>query len=334
MTPFLLSSLLNLIGLYAFLHYARKQAILDIPNDRSSHTLPTVRGGGIGFAPTFVLASLWSAPSPTLQIALISLAVLLSSAISFIDDRRPLPARVRLPIHFFSVALLIYSVQPGWPWWGFALSLVLITGWLNTFNFMDGINGISAVYGLSLLATYMLMPYLGAEGQPEYLQPVAWAVAGAVAAFSYFNFRPRALCFAGDVGSISLALILAWGFLSYWQGATSIYMLAFPLLYAIDSVLTIVVRISRKENIFKPHRSHFYQLLANEWKVGHRSIALGYGTGQLLINAYATRYWAGLSPEAQLSRVILLYLLGCALYLIARKLLEVGHRNAQPHRHA
>lgn len=314
MLLFALVLMLNLAGIQLYLRYARQKVLLDTPNARSSHEVPTVRGGGLLFAPTFIVLLLLFAPGYYLS----ALALALAAAISFLDDLYSLPVRYRLPAHFLSVALLVYDTQSTWPLWAALLALILITGWLNTFNFMDGINGISAVYAAVILASFFWVPLENHAARDA----ISTAIPGmlmALLAFSLFNFRKKARCFAGDIGSVSLALILAWALLLHWHSPQFLYLLAFPALYAVDSVMTILVRLSRHENIFEAHRTHLYQLLANEQGWDHRAIALLYGGLQFSINI-AVVYALSEHPfNVQLLWLTTLYLLLCGCYFLIRK---------------
>lgn len=305
--------ILNIIGIHLYSRYAQKKALLDTPNARSSHEVPTVRGGGILFAPTFIALLLFYAPGYYLS----ALSLALAALISFLDDLYTLPVRYRLPAHFLSVALLIYDTQSTWPILAALLALILITGWLNTFNFMDGINGISAVYATVFLGSLLLVP-LYDHAARHAVFPTLPGMLAAILAFSWFNFRKKALCFAGDIGSVSLALILAWALLMHWNGPQSLYLLAFPALYAVDSVMTILVRLSRRENIFEPHRTHLYQFLANERGWDHRAIALLYGGLQFSINIAVIFTLPKHPLTTQLFAVAILYLILCILYFILR----------------
>jgi len=314
MPIFIVVFILNIAGIHLYLRYAQQKALLDTPNARSSHEVPTVRGGGLLFAPTFIALLLFYAPGYNLS----ALALAIAAVISFLDDLYTLPVRYRLPVHFLSVALLIYDTQSTWPIWASLLALILITGWLNTFNFMDGINGISAVYATVLFGSFFIVPLYNHAARHA-LYPILPDMLAAILAFSWFNFRKKVLCFAGDIGSVSLALILAWALLMHWHSPQSLYLLAFPALYAVDSVMTILVRLSRRENIFEPHRTHLYQLLANEQGWDHRLIALLYGGLQFIINIIALYTLSEQPLTTQLTGVAGLYLLLCALYFTLRR---------------
>jgi len=314
--------LLNVLGLFLFIRIARKRSIIDAPNERSSHTVPTVRGGGLYFAPTFIgliclyfPAFYWSA-----------VAIFLAAAVSFVDDLQNLSVRWRLLAHLLAVSILIIDTQGAWPLWAFALAIILITGWLNTFNFMDGINGITTVYG----GVFLFFLFLVSQDSNTILSlkvlnepSLALGMLPAILAFAFFNFRKKALCFAGDIGSVSLALIIAWSFLQLWTGPESLYLLTFPAIYAVDSVMTILLRLLKGKNIFEAHRSHLYQLLANECAWDHRLVAMLYGGLQAIINIVCIYTLADANSTIQLMFLIALYVVLCLIYFLARKVVAL-----------
>lgn len=297
----------NLAGIFAYIKWAQTRAIVDNPNQRSSHRIPTVRGGGLLFAPTFITLILLYYSDHYLA----AIALLLAAGVSFVDDLRNLPVRFRMPVHFVAVALLIFDTHGIWTPIAWLLAIVLVTGWLNAFNFMDGINGITAVYAGVFLSFLWLTAATTNSGRL-----VEGGMLAAVLAFAWFNFRKRAACFAGDIGSISLALILAWCFLRQWTGPESIYLIAFPAVYAVDAVMTILTRLLKKENIFEAHRSHLYQRLANEQEWDHRRVAITYGLLQAAVNALAISALREVDFTIQLFAVIGLYLTLCAAYFL------------------
>lgn len=255
---------------------AKKMGIIDNPNERSSHKKPTVRGGGVIF-PIAVL--LWAFIFDHADWYFVS-AVILMGIIGFLDDRYSLSQLPRLVIQSLGVLLILLEV-------GLltlsifyaAIAFILFIGWLNTFNFMDGINGISVLYAISVL----IGVYLFKDTIPDIQLPLIYTVGLSLIVFGWFNVRKNALAFAGDVGSLSMGLILAY-FVSVliltsgrWE-----FILFFSV-YGIDSVLTIFHRLIKKENIFEAHRSHLYQYLANEMKWSHLRVSLLYSLLQLTI---------------------------------------------------
>ena len=261
-----------------YFRIADKYNIIDKPNERSSHTSVTLRGGGILFwvgVLFYFLMSGWHYPWFFAGLTLVA-------AISFADDVKLQSPIVRLVLQF--IGLLLMSIQ--WQLFDFSwiivvLVIVVSVGVLNAFNFMDGINGITGGYSLAVLASlWYVNNYLTAfvDNNLIYLVFLALLV------FNFFNFRIKAKCFAGDVGAVSIAFILIFilGMLIIKTGDLSY--IAFLLVYGVDSVLTIVHRILLKENITEPHRMHLYQLLSNELKVPQLLVSTIYAVLQLLIS--------------------------------------------------
>jgi len=251
--------------------------IIDKPNERSSHKQITLRGGGIIVYIGVLLYSFVSG----FQYPWFLLGITLISMVSLADDIRPQSPKLRLLIHFFSMALMFYQ----WglfsmPWYLSVVAFIVSIGILNAYNFMDGINGItggySLVIGLALL--YINNREVSfADNQLLYLFLLSLLV------FNFFNFRTKAKCFAGDVGAISTAFLLVFliGRLIIETNDFS-YIILFAV-YGVDSVLTIIHRLILKENIFQPHRKHAYQILANELKIPHLTVAIFYALLQGLI---------------------------------------------------
>lgn len=275
-----------------YFRIAQHYDIVDYPVNRSSHDLPTIRGGGIIFT---ISGLLWFWHSGFASPYAIT-GLLLISLISFMDDIRSLSGSVRIIVHFVSIALLLSDFFYPIHWYLILASFVLIVAWINAFNFMDGINGITAFYTLvslgsiSLLnnASRLLSPFFGQDFPENWESFLPGSLVGiiflGVAVFAFFNARKKARTFAGDVGSVSMAFLLSWMMLSLMESTHSPFWVLFFSVYGIDALLTILIRIKRKENIFIPHRLHLYQLLANEKKWPHLKVAFIYAFIQLLIN--------------------------------------------------
>ena len=260
--------------------------IIDKPNQRSSHTSITLRGGGIIFyfgALLFFLISGFQYPFFMLGLTLIA-------GISFIDDIKPASRTSRLLIHFTSMLLMFYEwgLFTNFPLWYILIALIVCTGIINAFNFIDGINGITGGSSVVTLATLLVINYT-----QEYFvaDNLLITVLLAVLVFNIFNFRTKAKCFAGDVGAVAIAFIIIFclGLLILKTGdLTYLILLA---VYGVDTVLTIIHRLMLKENIFDAHRKHAYQILGNELKWKHVYVSLfymvlqgGINLGFLLIN--------------------------------------------------
>lgn len=301
---------LGILLLAAELLYFRLAArfgIIDTPNRRSSHRRPTIRGGGI----VFPLAMLgWGLLSGFTHPYLVA-GVLLVAVVSFIDDVRGLGFRIRLPLHFLSTALILLEAGYfGLPWYAWLPAFILLSGFLNAYNFMDGINGITGLY--SLLIALFLLAAAAMLPRPGWYSPLILLTI-ALLIFNFFNFRNKARCFAGDVGAISLALWLGYYMLALLREFPSPIWLLPVAVYAVDSVMTILYRLLKGENIFRAHRHHLYQNLSNEWGWPHLQASSLYGFLQLLVNAAALLLWR--AEVFAWPYVILIYLVLVALYV-------------------
>ena len=254
--------LLFLAELFYF-KIADKCNIIDKPNERSSHTRITLRGGGIIFyfgALAYFLTSGWEYPCFMLALTLVTF-------ISFVDDVKSISQLTRLFFHFSAMALMFYQ----WglfslSWWWLVPALIVCTGIINAYNFMDGINGITGGYSLVVLAA---LAYINQEIVPFVEKDFIYTVICSVLVFCFFNFRKQAKCFAGDVGSVSIAFIVLFligKLIILTEDFSWIVLLA---VYGVDSVLTIIHRLMLHENIGLPHRKHLYQIMANELKLPH-----------------------------------------------------------------
>lgn len=253
---------------------ADKFNIIDKPNHRSSHTAITLRGGGVIFPIAVLVAFILGHISVFLMAAVVLVAL-----ISFIDDVYPLPALPRFLSHLVAVLLLLYGLNLFWMgFWIIPIAIVLLIGWINAFNFMDGINGITVLYSMVSIATFAYL-YRGSEG---FSSLVIMGISGLV--FGFFNVRKKAKTFAGDVGSISMAVFLAYFMIKLIFEKQQIGYLLFFSVYGIDAIVTILYRIKNKENILQPHRTHLYQYKANELEWSHTTVSSLYALVQLLIN--------------------------------------------------
>ena len=269
-----------LISLVGYFRIADHYNIIDKPNSRSSHTAITIRGGGVVFPVAIVLYAVFF---HGVSSALLG-GMLLISIISFWDDVRSLPNKIRIVFHLLAVSALLWSVGAfSWPVWLIPIAYILIIGTINAYNFMDGINGITGVYSLVILAA---LAYNNQEIVPFTDQAFIICPIIACLVFLFFNFRKRAKCFAGDVGSVTIGFWVISLILMLIIQADSLKYILFLAVYGVDAVLTIVHRLILKQNIFEAHRLHFYQILANERKVNHLVVSSVYGLAQLIINIF------------------------------------------------
>ena len=229
-----------------------KQRLLDQPNDRSAHTTPTPRGGGVAFVLVTLLFSsllLLAGPTPALWIPWICAPLAL---VGLLDDRLNLPALLRYGIQILTaIALLLPTALPTpfWPWLCGPLVVIAVTAVINFVNFTDGLDGLVAgCMSISLAA----MALDGASG--------LWPLVGALTGFLMWNWAP-AKVFMGDVGSTFLGAVLAGMVLqaSSWPQALAMLLLATPLLA--DACLCVLRRAAAGQRIFQAHRLHLFQRL-------------------------------------------------------------------------
>ncbi|MGB0671088.1 MAG: MraY family glycosyltransferase [Rhodospirillales bacterium] len=243
----------------------RRRQILDHPNERSSHSRPTPRGGGLAVTPVVLLALLVAGLTNPLAPAAWTAALPAAAGLallSWMDDRSPLPARIRFLAQIAAVAFIMVLL-PGW----FRLTglplvaercllgLALVW-WINLYNFMDGIDGITGVetaglgLGLAFSTLWLDMP-------GEALMP-GLALAGAAFGFLLFNWHPAKL-FLGDVGSVPLGLVTGWLLIDLAARSGVVPAVILALYYGADATLTLLRRAVRGEKLWQAHREHFYQ---------------------------------------------------------------------------
>ena len=277
---------------------ADKCNIIDKPNERSSHSTIVLRGGGIIFMlGLWIWAAFTSAGLLNTGLGFgypwFLAAVTLIAGVSFVDDIRSLPDSVRLVAQFVAMGLMFYQLDMlHWEmWWVVIIALIVCVGASNVINFMDGINGITGGYALSVLLPLLLINN-GAAGCDLNAQvafvptSLIMTVILADVVFCLFNFRPKgkAKCFAGDVGSIGIAFILLFMIGQLIMTTGDVTYLIFLLVYGVDGCLTICHRIMLHENLGEAHRKHAYQLMANELKIGHVKVSLLYMAMQFVVS--------------------------------------------------
>jgi UDP-GlcNAc:undecaprenyl-phosphate GlcNAc-1-phosphate transferase len=286
---------------------ADKYNIIDHPNHRSSHTKVTIRGGGIIFSIALLLGSLYFG----WQYGYFLSGLFLISLISFLDDIKPTSNRLRIIFHLIGVALLFYQLGIyDLPYYWIIGGLVFVIGTINAVNFMDGINGIIGGFGLiTLLTLYYINTYINVFTEERYLVISILSLI----VFNFFNFRIKAKCFAGDVGSVSLAFIILFFLLQLIIKTSNLNYLLILLVYGLDTVTTIIFRTLRKENIFKAHRSHFYQFWANEKKIPHLAVAMSYIVVQGLIDFMLVKF-----KPASIVNLILSVVITAIIFILMR----------------
>lgn len=273
-------AILLLIAELAYFNIADHFNIIDKPNERSSHTKVVLRGGGIIF---LIGAWIWSAFFGFQHPCFLA-AVTLAAGVSFIDDIHSLPDSVRLVVQFIAMGLMFYQLDMihASLWWAVILALIVCVGATNIYNFMDGINGITAGYSLAVLIPLLLLSLSDEFVETSFILVTILSVL----VFSYFNFLPKnkAKCFAGDVGSVGIAFILLFMIGCLIMKTRDITWLIFLVVYGVDGCCTIVHRIMLHEHLGEAHRKHAYQIMANELGMSHVTVSLLYMAIQLVIS--------------------------------------------------
>lgn len=271
---FLLLVVLELV----YFRLADRFNIIDKPNQRSSHKNVVLRGGGIIFIIGVWLYFMFYGfhyPWFVLGLSLVGI-------VSFTDDIRSLPDSMRLIVQFVAMFLMFFQfgILNLSDWWIDVIALVVCVGIINAYNFMDGINGITGGYSIAVL-----LPLIYVDCSLDFIDmPYLYIVGLSLIVFSCFNFRHKAKCFAGDVGSISIAFILLFALGELILKTGDLSYLIFLSVYGADAILTICHRIKLKENLGEAHRKHAYQLMANELCVPHVKVSFLYMTLQLVIS--------------------------------------------------
>jgi len=234
--------------------------------------------------------------------------------ISFLDDIFTLSNKLRLFIHFASVLLMTYQLEVfTLPWYYLLITFIIIVGVINAYNFMDGINGITASYSLSV---GILLSIVNNKLMFIDQDLLTYSMLGLIV-FSFFNFRMKAKCFAGDVGSVAIAYILLFALGALIIKTGNLIYILFLAIYGLDAVWTIIRRLLRRENIFEAHRSHLYQFLANEAKVNKLLVSFVYGLLQFIVGYLVIQY-ADAAGHSQLIFAIVLLSCLSVVYMILK----------------
>tara|TARA_B100000579_G_C22843732_1_gene863122 strand:+ start:2380 stop:3333 length:954 start_codon:yes stop_codon:yes gene_type:complete len=291
-----------------YLKIARKYNIVDRPNSRSSHDDDIIRGSGIIYPISLLLWFL----SNGYYLKYFIIGLLLVSIISFLDDVFDLKQIYRLSIHLISTFFIFYQLGLlEIPLYLIVITVILIIGWLNAFNFMDGINGITIFYTLVNLFT---LYFVNADYNFIDEQIIIYTIIPVVL-FSFLNLRTKAVAFGGDVGSFSLSFILAFMMISLILKTGNISYILFFSVYGIDTVFTIFERLYKKENIFIAHRNHLFQLLSNEMKFHFLKVSMLYSIIQLIINIMLILYIIPNENSIVLSSLILMLMSSAYLFI-------------------
>ena len=304
----IVTALLLLVIELLYFKVADRFNIIDKPNLRSSHRRITLRGGGVVFLfAIWIYAALFG-----FQYIWFIVGATLIATVSFADDVSPVPNRVRLLVHFISMLLMFYQlgIMTLNQWYLVIIALIICTYIINAYNFMDGINGITGGYSLSVLAPLAIV-----NSKVDAVdQHMIYALVIGVLVFCFFNFRKNAKCFAGDVGAVTIAYATIFIVFSMIIKTQDILWIMFLVVYGVDTVLTIIHRMILKENIFKAHRKHMFQLLANELQFPHVAVSGIYMFIQLLVSLGLIYL-----PVNRWIYSIITIIVLCAVYILLKK---------------
>lgn len=273
-----ISLFLGAAGAWIVANNGGRMGLIDKPNERSSHRQPVPKGGGMGIFLVFLVASIVLYLPTVLWISGCMVAM-----ISLIGDRVEISPKIRLCLQFLG-SLLFLSGAAFSPFDSmgnccllFLLSTFMV-GTANFYNFMDGINGIAGIAGFIGFALLGFAAY-DANLSSAY---VRFSICMSLACLGFLTFNiPSAKVFMGDVGSVLLGFVFAGMVVLMTRNVVDfLCMSAFLFPFYADELITMFVRIKNAENLLKPHRRHIYQLLANEGKIEHWKISVGYGLFQ------------------------------------------------------
>lgn len=312
-----------LIAEVLYVPFAHRLRIGSMPSHRSAqqHNTFRITGGGFVFYLAALLFALLFHPVADHTFWWMLLASTMLAIVSFIDDIFDLSPSLRLFVQTVCVAFAFhYLIIYGY----YDVFLVLVicgVGFINAYNFMDGINGIMATYSLVTLGTLLASFISVGPGSGINIQLCGCLIISAVV-FAFFNLRRTAVMFAGDVGSIVMGFYIVYLMVGLIQLTHDASCIVFLLVYAVDTVFTIIQRLFIGENIMLPHRRHLYQQMSNSWRMPHVTVALGYSGLQLLINIG----YFFVPPALKWSYVILVLLLLTTAYFTLKQRKVNRHR--------
>jgi UDP-N-acetylmuramyl pentapeptide phosphotransferase/UDP-N-acetylglucosamine-1-phosphate transferase len=282
------------------LAWLRRRAILDHPVERSSHQVPTPRGGGLALVPLALFGWLMLAAggrAPPGAIIVIGVAALLA-LLSWADDLGGLGVGLRLIGHIIAASLGVFALPASHPIFQGLLppfldhaAVVLLWVWfINLYNFMDGIDGITCTETVFLGLGVVGVSLLGGAANDN-TPALALAVAAGAAGFLWWNWPPARI-FLGDVGSVPLGYLMGWLLLAMAAKGLWAPAMILPLYYLADATLTLALRIARGERFWRAHRQHFYQRALTQ-DGDHRAILhliIGGNLALLLLAVLALRW--------------------------------------------
>ncbi|MDP1724238.1 MAG: glycosyltransferase family 4 protein [Alphaproteobacteria bacterium] len=310
--------------------------IVDKPNERSSHIVPTPRSGGVAIVLSFTLGAFIVLflesrfDLPMHQFFAVIVGAFFMAFIAFIDDVKGLRQIIKFSGQFLSIIVILasglYFKQLSFPFanpielspiLGMAITLCWFLFFMNAFNFMDGLNGLA---GGSALVASIFMSILGYLSGFYVVYILSMILAFAILGFLIFNF-PKGKIFLGDTGSQYVALILAViGVIASQSTIVFVSEMSVPFLFFIfvfDVILTIIKRLMRRENIFQAHKSHLYQMV-NQSGFSHVFVTILH-LGFMIIGGLSVLYLYRYGPENTLKIFAILFSIAVVYAVIVQR---------------
>lgn len=262
---------------YLYLKVAQKLNIIDKPNHRSSHKNDTIRGGGILFLVSILLFFIFN----DFKYPYFIFGTTLIAIVSFVDDLKTLSSNLRLPFQFIAVSCVFYQLDLiFFPIYFMPLIIIIGVGFINVYNFMDGINGITGLYSISVLIGFYLINNEVSVVSNELIVYLFISLL----VFGFYNFRKKARFFAGDIGSITIGMAILFLGLILVKESESPLILFSIVVYGTDTILTMFYRKFKKEKLSEAHRLHIYQKIVDVLKMSHLKVSISYFLIQLIVN--------------------------------------------------
>ncbi len=301
---------------FIYLKFAKWLDITDDPVGRSSHTITTYTGLGVLFPLSVLVASLIVISTPPIGTFFI-IGLLILAIISFIDDVVFVKHSIRFVFQIFALILMVIEMPLGFDIWTtipiYAAAVVFGIGVINAYNFMDGVNG---MLGLNVLLTLVCFWLLNdvlptKDGLPLHFidSRIMFALIVSFVIFLFFNFRKRAISFAGDVGAISIGFILLYLMFSLLLKTQNFAYLIMFIVFGADAGITVFYKIILRENIFVPHRDFLFKKLVHIAKLPHLRVSVIYASVQFILSLITILFLRNIPKSTQIA-VLFIAILG------------------------
>lgn len=307
--------LLGLLATWLSVRALRIRGVLDVPNHRSSHTRPTVRGAGVGVAVCSIGAAIVASLTSTAELFALAMLVTAFSALGLADDLRPMGSRSRLLVQLVIAVVAVLTIPLPGNRLTALVALVALVGYVNAFNFMDGIDGISVLHAAAVGGSWI---FAGVVLEDPLSVLLGGVTASAALAFMPFNL-PIARAFLGDVGSYFFGGWIAVSAMLL-VGHIPVMVVLLPLApYIADTGWTLVRRVQRGATWHESHREHAYQRIVQAgWSHGRTAGLVGGLTGVCGLLGVLTADVAGVAVGAP----VVAAFFACVGYLAMPSVLE------------